>query len=40
VGLVDANRRNVFDNTRIMWYYSAAQGLVALFVMHSSRFGG
>jgi cytochrome c oxidase subunit I+III len=39
-GMIDAKRRNVFDNTRIMWYYSAAQGLVALFVLQSSRFAG
>jgi cytochrome c oxidase subunit I+III len=39
-GMIDAQRRNVFDNTRIMWYYSAAQGLIALFVMHSPRFAG
>jgi cytochrome c oxidase subunit I+III len=39
-GMIDANRRNVFDNTRIMWYYSAAQGLIALLVLHSPRFGG
>jgi cytochrome c oxidase subunit I+III len=39
-GMIDANRRNVFDNTRIMWYYCAAQGLVALLVLHSPRFAG
>jgi cytochrome c oxidase subunit I+III len=39
-GMIDAKRRNVFDNTRIMWYYSAAQGLIALLVMHSPRFAG
>jgi cytochrome c oxidase subunit I+III len=36
-GMIDSVRRNVFDNTRIMWYYSAAQGLIALAVMHSPR---
>ena len=40
VGMIDANRRVVFDNTRIMWYYSAAQGLIALIVLQSARFGG
>ncbi|HEY0941050.1 MAG TPA: cbb3-type cytochrome c oxidase subunit I [Steroidobacter sp.] len=35
--MIDSVRRNVFDNTRIMWYYSAAQGVIALLVMHSSR---
>jgi cytochrome c oxidase subunit I+III len=37
-GLIDSLRRNVFDNTKIMWYYSAAQGVFALLVMHSPRF--
>jgi cytochrome c oxidase subunit I+III len=37
-GMVDSKRRNVFDNTRIMWYYCAAQGLIALVVLHSPRF--
>jgi cytochrome c oxidase subunit I+III len=36
-GLIDAVRRNVFDNTRIMYYYCAAQGVIALLVMHSPR---
>ena len=39
-GMVDSTRRNVFDNTRIMWYYSAAQGLIALVVLQSARFSG
>ena len=39
-GMIDATRRNVFDNTRIMWYYSAVQGLIALLVLQSPRFGG
>jgi cytochrome c oxidase subunit I+III len=38
-GMIDAKRRNVFDNTRIMWYYSAAQGLIALLVLQSARLG-
>lgn len=37
LGMVDSVRRNVFDNTRIMWYYCAAQGVIALLVMHSPR---
>lgn len=39
-GMIDVKRRVVFDNTRIMWYYCAAQGLIALFVLHSPRFSG
>jgi cytochrome c oxidase subunit I+III len=39
-GMIDATRRNVFDNTRIFWYYSAAQGVIALLAMHSPRFAG
>ncbi|WP_129645394.1 cytochrome c oxidase subunit I [Peristeroidobacter agariperforans] len=37
LGMIDSVRRNVFDNTRIMSYYCAAQGIVALVVMHSPR---
>ncbi|MDY6945813.1 MAG: cbb3-type cytochrome c oxidase subunit I [Pseudomonadota bacterium] len=37
LGMIDSVRRNVFDNTRIMWYYCAAQGVIALLVMHSPR---
>ncbi|HWK50401.1 MAG TPA: cbb3-type cytochrome c oxidase subunit I, partial [Steroidobacter sp.] len=37
LGLIDSVRRNVFDNTRIMAYYCAAQGIIALLVMHSPR---
>jgi cytochrome c oxidase subunit I+III len=40
VGLLDATRRNTFDNTRIMWYYSAAQGLIALAVLAAPRLAG
>jgi len=36
-GMIDATRRNVFDNTRIFWYYSTAQGLIALSVLQSAR---
>ena len=35
--MIDPVRRVVFDNTRIMGYYCAAQGVVALLVMHSPR---
>jgi cytochrome c oxidase subunit I+III len=37
-GKLDAARRNTFDNTRIMWYFSAAQALIALAVIHTPRF--
>jgi cytochrome c oxidase subunit I+III len=37
-GKLDIVRRNTFDNTKIMWYYSAAQALIALCVMHAPRF--
>jgi cytochrome c oxidase subunit I+III len=36
-GLVNERRRNTFDNTRIMWHYSAAQALVALTVLQLPR---
>jgi cytochrome c oxidase subunit I+III len=36
-GMVDATRRNTFDNTRLMWHYTVAQGLIALAVMHAPR---
>jgi cytochrome c oxidase subunit I+III len=36
-GLVDDTRRNTFDNTRLMWYYTAAQALVSFLVMHAPR---
>jgi cytochrome c oxidase subunit I+III len=35
--LIDNVRRNTFDNTRLMWHYTVAQGLIALAVMHSPR---
>jgi cytochrome c oxidase subunit I+III len=38
LGMIDSVRRNVFDNSRIMGYYCAAQGVLALVVMHSPRF--
>jgi cytochrome c oxidase subunit I+III len=36
-GMVDRIRRNTFDNTRLMGYYTIAQGLFALLVMHTPR---
>jgi cytochrome c oxidase subunit I+III len=36
-GYVDQVRRNTFDNTRIFWYFGAAQALVGLLVIHSPR---
>jgi cytochrome c oxidase subunit I+III len=38
-GLIDAQRRNTFDNTRIMWYFCCAQAVIALLVMNSVRLG-
>jgi cytochrome c oxidase subunit I+III len=36
-GLLDARRRNTFDNTRLMWHYTVVQGIVALAVMQAPR---
>jgi cytochrome c oxidase subunit I+III len=36
-GLLDAERRVTFDSTRLMWHYTAAQGLIALAIMHAPR---
>jgi len=33
-GLLDAARRVTFDNTRLMWLYTAAQGLLTLALLH------
>jgi cytochrome c oxidase subunit I+III len=33
-GLVDARRRNVFDNVRIFWHYVAAQGVAGVVLVH------
>ena len=33
-GLLDARRRVTFDNTRLMWHYMVAQGLVGLVLLH------
>ena len=37
-GKLDSIRRNTFDNTQIMWYFSAAQALIGLLVIHTPRF--
>ncbi len=39
-GYIDHARRNTFDNTRIMWYFSAAQAVIGLLVMHTPRWLG
>ena len=39
-GLLSADRRNTFDNTRIMVYYCAAQAVVALAVSFAPRLSG
>ncbi len=39
-GKLDAVRRNTFDNTRIMWYFCAAQALLGLVVLHAPRIAG
>jgi cytochrome c oxidase subunit I+III len=36
-GMVDDARRNTFDNTRLMGYYTVAQGVIVLLVMHAPR---
>jgi cytochrome c oxidase subunit I+III len=35
--MLDSTRRSTFDNTRLMWHYTVAQGLVALAVMQSPQ---
>jgi cytochrome c oxidase subunit I+III len=35
-GLVSNERRVTFDNTRLMWYYTAGQGVLALVIAHLS----
>jgi cytochrome c oxidase subunit I+III len=39
-GLLDHVRRNTFDNTKIMWYYSTGQGVIALLVLNLPRIIG
>jgi cytochrome c oxidase subunit I+III len=36
-GMIDARRRNTFDNTQLMWHYTAVQGALALAVMQMPR---
>jgi cytochrome c oxidase subunit I+III len=33
-GLLAADRRTTFDNTRLFWYYTVAQGLAGLALVH------
>ncbi|HZW11972.1 MAG TPA: cytochrome c oxidase subunit I [Noviherbaspirillum sp.] len=33
-GMLDARRRSTFDNTMLLWYYTVAQGLVGLALVH------
>ncbi|MCW5622686.1 MAG: cytochrome ubiquinol oxidase subunit I, partial [Burkholderiales bacterium] len=35
-GVLHAQRRVTFDNTRLLWYYTLAQALLALAVVHLS----
>jgi len=39
-GLLDARRRATFDNTWLMWLFTAGQGLLLLAIIHSPRLGG
>lgn len=39
-GLLNAERRSTFDNTRLMWHYTIAQGAAALAVMYTPRIIG
>jgi cytochrome c oxidase subunit I+III len=40
-GMVDATRRNTFDNTRLFWHYMVAQGLAGIALVHLvPRLGG
>lgn len=34
-GLLNAQRRATFDNTMLLWYYTMAQGLIGLALVHS-----
>jgi cytochrome c oxidase subunit I+III len=38
-GLVSARHRVTFDTLRLLWLYTAAQGLVTAVVLHSPRIG-
>jgi cytochrome c oxidase subunit I+III len=35
-GLLDATRRVTFDNTRLFWHYTVAQGLAGLLLIHGT----
>jgi cytochrome c oxidase subunit I+III len=35
VGLLHAQRRATFDNTMLFWYYTVAQGIIGLALVHS-----
>jgi cytochrome c oxidase subunit I+III len=39
-GRLDAGRRVTFDNTWLMWIYTALQGIAMLAVIHSPRLTG
>ena len=39
-GMLDARRRSTFDNTWLMWHFTAAQGLLLLAIVHAPRLGG
>jgi cytochrome c oxidase subunit I+III len=36
-GLLDRKRRATFDHTRLIWHYTAGQGLIVLLVLQSAR---
>jgi cytochrome c oxidase subunit I+III len=38
-GMLDARRRSTFDNTWLMWHFTAAQGLLLLAIVHGPRLG-
>jgi cytochrome c oxidase subunit I+III len=39
-GLLDAARRVTYENTWLMWLFTALQGIATLAVIHSPRLGG
>jgi cytochrome c oxidase subunit I+III len=39
-GKLDSVRRSVFDNTRLMFHYTSAQGFIALLVINAPRLAG
>ncbi len=34
-GMLDSRRRNTFDNTMLLWYYTLAQGMIGLALVHA-----